>query len=122
MLEAGIAELFAVHKSVLAATANEDIRELILPAIHEKFVSDFAVVASQARVEDGFIELIARRLQTYDSLMDQSLPNWHLRLGEQVYECITGRRAEESPLFVVAGTLILSVATATTDFLRKVLS
>lgn len=121
LLEAGIAELFGVHKAVLTATKDEQIRGLILPAIHEKFADSFRAVALQAKLEHELPELVRRRLATYGSLMDQSLPNWHHRLGEQVYECIAGRRPEESPLFAVAGMLMLTVMTETTKFLRKVL-
>ena len=121
LVEAGIAELFVVHKSVFVSAPDENSREAILPALHEKFMSDFALLASEAGLsEDGLVDLIARRLQTYDSLMDRSLPDWHLRLAEQVFEGITSKRAETAVCYAI-GIIVLTVANETTAFVRKVL-
>jgi hypothetical protein len=121
VVEAGIAELFSVHKSVLAATKNEEHRNAILPRIHESFLSEFGSTAAKAGlVEGSFLALIARRLQTYDSLMDQGIPQWTDSLSQQIFEAITGGRADTA-LYAAVGIIILTEMNETTKFLRKVL-
>lgn len=121
LLEAGIVELFAVHQSVLAAQVGEEARQAILPRIHERFASDYRAISAQAGLSSGeLLNLTARRLQTYASLFDRSLPDWHLRFAEQAFEAITGKRCE-SALCYALGIAILSIATETTKFVRKVL-
>ncbi len=121
LLEAGIAELFSVHQSVLAGTEDEDARTSILPAVHERFLRDFVSVYSEAGLQSGeVVTLSARRLATYDSLMDRSLPEWHLRLAEQIFESMTGNRAE-TPVCWALGIVVLGHMTSTTRFLKGVL-
>lgn len=119
--EAGIAALFAAHKSVLAATDKESERAAILPPVHESFLARFGPIASQVSISDqGLVELVARRLATYDSLMDSSLPNWQYRLAEELYENMSGKRSDAA-LFAALGIAFLAKLNATADFVKKVL-
>jgi len=119
--EAGIAILLAAYKSVLAATQKESVRAAILPHVHESFLSRFAPIASQDGIsEQGLLELVARRLATYDSLMDSSLPNWQDRLAEELYENISGKRCDTA-VFAALGIAFLDRLNATAEFVKKVL-
>ena len=121
LTEAGIAVLFTAHKSVIAATNKESVREAILPQIHENFLSRFGPMASQCSIdEQGLLDLVARRLTTYDSLMDRSLPHWQDRLAEELYENISGKRADTA-MFAPLGIAFLTRLTATAEFVKKVL-
>lgn len=126
LIEAGIAELFIVHESVFAAARTDNDREAILPGIHEMFVRNFASLASKADFSEGdLLDLIARRLSAYDSLMDRSLPNlpnWHLMLADEIFEKFTSTRAGVGPgPIVVIGIPVLKMANVTTDFVRTTL-
>ena len=122
IIEAGIALLFASHKAVLAAIANERVRHFLLPPIQQDFLSRFASLARNSGLsEQRLIELISRRLATYGALMNQSLPDWQHRLPEQLYENISGRQCE-SALYAAGGFFFLTRLTATCDFVKTVSS
>jgi len=121
LVEAAIGQLCVIHKSVLAQTKDEDIRSTILPMIHENFQAEYCQLASAAGMnQQGLVQLVARRLATYDSLMDSSLPDWQLRLSEQLFECISGKRADIA-LATIPGILFLSRAKAYSEFLGQIL-
>ena len=121
VLEAGIAELFAVHRAVLAATNDEKDRMAILPAIHERFVAGFTPTAQQMDLsEKELVELVVRRLATYGAFMDASIPQWQYKLAQEVYENVA-RQPPDTAVALVVGLPLLKEMSETTDFLQSTL-
>ncbi|MBI4456095.1 MAG: hypothetical protein HY644_09375 [Acidobacteria bacterium] len=52
--------------------------------------------------------------------MNQGIPQWTDSLSQQIFEAITGKRADTA-LYAAVGIIILTEMNETTKFLRKVL-
>src|SRR3990172_1395829 len=121
VLEAGIAELFAVHRSVLAAASDENDRMAILPNVHDHFVAAFASISRQLDLsEKEMVDLVVRRLAAYDAFMDTSIPQWQYKLAQEVYENVA-RQTPDTAVALVVGIPLLKEMNETTKFLREAL-
>lgn len=122
-VEAGIAQAFFVHRAVLAATDDEEQREAILIPLHERLRANFVRFFAGAELDDSeFQHLLARRLQTYGSLLDSSLPDWQLKIGAQIFEGVSGTRGstvQHLPVAMVSVKTMVSNQSLVKDILAK---